>query len=129
LAGDGNRYRSTVEARSGGEDWQVGAPWLHRLEHQALANEWSCDEERAKDGDRMIISNLVGCPEGDPLREAYWALVYDPKIELLSEGKLQVSGQGHQAVLIRCRWERVRETLPGGGISDMMRCLPIVEDG
>jgi hypothetical protein len=89
-------------------------------------NDWSYDEEETKDGDRMIVSTLVGCPEGDPLREAYWRLVYDPKMEMMSDGKLRVSGHGHQATLIRCRWERVRETLPGGGISDMMRCLPVI---
>ena len=87
-------------------------------------NDWSYEKEREKNGERMIVSTLVGCPEGDPMREAFWALIHDPKIELRQDGRLRVWGQGHDAVLIRCHWKRVRDTLRGGGISDMMRCLP-----
>lgn len=90
-------------------------------------NDWSYEQERAKNGDRMIVSTLVGCPEGDPMRKAYWALVSDPEVELRRDGRLRVSGQGHEMVAIRCKWQRVRETLPGGGTSDMMRCLPVEE--
>lgn len=50
-------------------------------------NDWSYDEEEAKDGNRMIISTLVGCPEGDPLREAYWSIVADPFVELISASR------------------------------------------
>ena len=87
-------------------------------------NDWAYEGEPDEKGEQMINTTLVGCPEGDPMREAYWALVYDPKIELNPDGKLRVQGQGHEAILIRCQWQRVQETLPGGGSSDMMRCLP-----
>lgn len=106
-------------------------------------NDWGYAEGRAKNGDRMIVSTAVGCPEDDPTREAYWAVISNSKIELehrmqtterrasgklpVLGGKLRVSGQGHEAILIRCEWKRVRETLPGGGMSDMQRCLPVKE--
>lgn len=105
------RYRISIRAGavSGGRD---------------DCNDWGYAEERDQNGERMITSTLVGCPEGDPMREAYWALVYDPQFDLRPDGRLRVRGRGHEAVLIRCRWQRVHETLPGGGVSDMMRCLP-----
>lgn len=93
-------------------------------------NDWGYadDEGATEDGDRMIVSTLVGCPEDDPIREAYWALVHAPQIQLRPDGKLRVSARGHEAILIRCEWQQVRESLPGGGISDMARCLPVEQN-
>ena len=105
------RYRISIRADevSGGRD---------------DCNDWGYAEERDQNGERMITSTLVGCPKGDPIRETYWALVYDPQVDQTPDGRLRVRGHGHEAILIRCRWRRVQETLPGGGVSDMMRCLP-----
>ena len=56
----------------------------------------------------MIVSTLVGCPENDPVRRAYWALASadDATIALQGDGRLRVASRRHEAVLRRCRWTR-----------------------
>ncbi|HEX8307830.1 MAG TPA: hypothetical protein VF645_05360 [Allosphingosinicella sp.] len=77
-------------------------------------NDWGFDEPEVEGGERMIVTTLVGCPEDDPVRKAYWALALaDPvALDLGKDGTLRLSGRGHEAVLRRCRW--VNEPLPPG---------------
>jgi hypothetical protein len=77
-------------------------------------NDWGFDEPEVEGGERMIVTTLVGCPEDDPVRKAYWALANDKAawLELRRDGRLRISGGGHEAVLRRCRW--VEEPLPPG---------------
>lgn len=122
---DGSWTATRIDGkRVGPERYRVGVKAGKVSGGRDDCNDWAYEGEPDKKGERMINTTLVGCPEPDPMREAYWALVYDPKIELSPDGTLRVHGQGHEAILIRCQWQRVQETLPGGGSSDMMRCLP-----
>jgi hypothetical protein len=78
-------------------------------------NSWSfSDEPPRADGERMIFTTLVACPEDDPIRRAYWALATAPGVtpELRPDGKLRIAARGHEGIFRRCRWERRRE--PGG---------------
>lgn len=78
-------------------------------------NYWSFSESpRGAPGERMIETTLVGCPEDDPVRKAYWTLANAPgtAIELRSEGWLRIKAQGHEAMLRRCEW--VSDPLPPG---------------
>ncbi len=87
-------------------------------------NDWSYDDEGADEkGGRRITSTLVGCPEGDPVREAYWALTTDPDIDLREDGSLRVASRGHQAIWRRCEWETVRVAAPAT-FSETRECIP-----
>lgn len=87
-------------------------------------NDWSYDDQRDKPGERMIVSTLVACPENDSRREAYWAIANNSTVTLRPDDKLLISGQGHSALMVRCRWKLVRESSSPVGISEVMRCLP-----
>lgn len=77
-------------------------------------NDWGFDEPEVEGGERTIVTTLVGCPEEDPVRKAYWALALADRVslELRKDGTLRLAGRGHEAVLRRCRW--VDEPLPPG---------------
>jgi heat shock protein HslJ len=77
-------------------------------------NDWGFDKPEVEGGERTITTTLVGCPEEDPMRKAYWALALaDPvSLQLGKDGILRLAGRGHEAVLRRCRW--VNEPLPPG---------------
>ena len=75
-------------------------------------NDWGFDEPQVEGGPRTITTTLVGCPEDDPVRKAYWALALGASPDLREDGTLRLAARGHQALLRRCRW--VDEPLPPG---------------
>jgi hypothetical protein len=86
-------------------------------------NDWSFDKPEAEGGPATITTTLVGCPEDDPVRKAYWALALGASPELRGDGTLRLAGRGHEALLRRCRW--VNEPLPPGTSGTPPRaCVP-----
>lgn len=77
-------------------------------------NDWGFDEPEVEGGERMIVTTLVGCPEDDPVRKAYWTVAIERNVppELLGDGSLRLAAGGHQAIFRRCRWTEV--PLPPG---------------
>lgn len=75
-------------------------------------NAWGFDKPVVEGGPPTITTTLVGCPEDDPLRKVYWALALGAALELRQDGTLRIAGNGHEALLRRCRW--VNEPLPPG---------------
>lgn len=69
-------------------------------------NDWGYQEDGR--GGRLIVSTLVGCPEEDPVRRAFWVMASatDASIALQGDGTLRVAAGGHEAVWQRCRWTR-----------------------
>ncbi|MGE5562895.1 MAG: hypothetical protein ACM3ZV_06235 [Bacillota bacterium] len=86
-------------------------------------NDWGYASEPDANGERSIISTLQACPDTD-IRRRFQAIIASPTLDLTSDGRLRASGSGHSSVLVRCRWRNVHSTLPGGGTSDMARCMP-----
>lgn len=67
-------------------------------------NSWSySDEGPDRNGERMIHTTLVGCPEDDPLRRAYWS-VTPARPKLRPDGSLRLAAGGHEVILRRCEW-------------------------
>ncbi|HEX9965925.1 MAG TPA: hypothetical protein VGB04_13200 [Allosphingosinicella sp.] len=88
-------------------------------------NDWGFDAPEVPGGPRMIVSTAVGCPEGDPVREAYWALALGGGAapELEEDGRMRLASGGHEGVFRRCRW--VSEPLPPGTSGTGPRvCVP-----
>lgn len=78
-------------------------------------NDWGYDDDPPNAaGERMINSTLVGCPEDDPVRQAYWTLVIAPDaiVELRADGMLRLAARGHEAIFRRCTW--TEEPFPAG---------------
>lgn len=77
-------------------------------------NDWSFGAPEVEGGERTIDTTLVGCPEDDPLRKAYWALALERNRppEARSDGSLHLAAGGHEAIFRRCRW--TEEPLPPG---------------
>jgi hypothetical protein len=95
-------------------EWRIGVEGGKVSGGRDGCNDWGYGEPEVKGGARTIVSTLVGCPEGDPVRKAYWAMAMAPeaRLELLADGTLRIAARGHEAVLRRCRW--VSEPLPPG---------------
>jgi hypothetical protein len=88
-------------------------------------NDWGFDEPEVEGGERTITTTLVGCPEDDPVRKAYWILALDRSIspQLRSDGRLRLAAGGHEAIFRRCRW--TEEPLPPGTSATRPRaCVP-----
>lgn len=88
-------------------------------------NEWGFTEPEVEGGERMIDTTLVGCPEDDPVRKAYWtlALARNMSPRLRSDGSLRLAADGHEAIFRRCRW--TEEPLPPGTSGTRPRaCMP-----
>jgi len=103
--------------------------WRYRIERGKVAggfdacNEWGFDTPEVEGGPPTITTTLVGCPEQDPVRKAYWALALGASAELRADGSLRLSGRGHEAILRRCRW--TEEPLPPGTAGTPPRaCVP-----
>lgn len=77
-------------------------------------NDWGFGEPETKGGPRTIHSTLVGCPEDDPVRKAYWAMASAPEatLEQREDGALRIAARGHEALLRRCRW--ISQPMPPG---------------
>lgn len=75
-------------------------------------NGWGFDKPEVEGGPPTITMTLVGCPEDDPVRRAYWALALAATPDLREDGTLRLAARGHEAILRRCRW--VDEPLPPG---------------
>jgi heat shock protein HslJ len=77
-------------------------------------NDWGYGEPETKGGPRTIHSTLVGCPEDDPVRKAYWAIASAPEATLdqRDDGVMRIAARGHEALLRRCRW--ISEPMPPG---------------
>lgn len=93
--------------------------YMIRIEDRRVAagrdgcNSWGFEDEPFNAaGERMIVSTLVGCPEDDPVRNAYWALATAPQIPLTLrlDGTMRLAAREHRAFFRRCEW--VREPLP-----------------
>ncbi|HEY0114044.1 MAG TPA: hypothetical protein VGB59_12975 [Allosphingosinicella sp.] len=95
-------------------EWRIGVTDGKVSGGRDGCNDWDFDEPEVEGGERTIVSTLVGCPEEDPVRKAYWALATapDPSLQLRGDGTLRIAGRGHEAVLRRCRW--ITEPLPPG---------------
>lgn len=86
-------------------------------------NSWGySDEAPDANGERTIVTTLVGCPEDDPVRQAYWRLASASRIALLPDGRLRLSADGHEAIFRRCEWKTERESGPGYS-SERMVCV------
>ena len=69
-------------------------------------NGWSFDDEGpGPNGDRMVTSTLVACPETDA-RIVYHILAYGPRFELVSERELRLSRRCHSGLFRRCKPDR-----------------------
>lgn len=85
-------------------------------------NHWSYEDEGPDaNGQRMIVSTLVGCPE-DATRLAYWSLRADPRIELLPDGTLRMAASGHEGIFRRCHWRTVKVS-NGRYSSEVRQCV------
>lgn len=83
-------------------------------------NDWAYASEADANGERMVETTLAECPDNDQGR-VLRTLAYASKIELLADGKLQLSARGHRATFRRCRWKTVKESGPGWS-SEAERC-------
>jgi hypothetical protein len=80
-------------------------------------NDWGYQEAAEPNGQRMIVSTLVGCREDDPVRRAYWVMATAPDaaVALREDGTLRLAARGHEGLFGRCRWQR--EAPPPGSRS------------
>lgn len=80
-------------------------------------NYWGfSDDPPAKDGSRMIVSTLVGCPEDDPTRRAYWALTTaEASLVMRQDGTLWIAAKGHRGAFRRCRSLANSDAAKSGG--------------
>lgn len=93
--------------------------YIIRVEDRRVAagrdgcNSWGFENDPSDAaGERRIVSTLVGCPEDDPVRNAYWALATAPQVvpTVRPDRTMRLTARGHQAIFRRCEW--VREPLP-----------------
>ena len=84
-------------------------------------NDWAYSSEPDANGERTVESTMAFCPEQEQ-GQALRILAYASNVKLLPDGKLQLTGRGHSAVFVRCRWKTVKE---GGRdwSSEVTRCL------
>jgi hypothetical protein len=112
---DGPWNAVTIDGRAvAPREWRIGIEGGKVSGGRDGCNDWGYGEPEAKGGARTIVSTLVGCPEGDPVRKAYWAMAMAPeaRLELRADGTLRIAARGHEAVLRRCRW--TNEPMPRG---------------
>ncbi|HEX8666785.1 MAG TPA: hypothetical protein VF727_00255 [Allosphingosinicella sp.] len=97
VAIDGRR----VDAR----EWRIGVRQGRVSGGRDGCNDWGYDEREDKPGERLIVSTLVGCPEDDPVRRAYWALAsaHGPTLTEAEDGTLRIAARGHEGIFRRCR--------------------------
>ena len=77
-------------------------------------NDWAYQEDESnQNAKRMIVTNLKECPDDTPAR-SYWALIAAPKIVLLNDRHLVVSGRKGRGHFSRCKRGTSRT-----------RCMPI----
>ena len=65
-------------------------------------NDWAYQEEKSNQtAERMIVTNLKECPDNAFVRN-YWALLEAPKLILLDDRRLMVSGKSGRGHFSRC---------------------------
>ena len=103
------------------EDYRVSVDGRKVAGGRDGCNDWSYQEKRDPNGERMIVTTLQACPEDDPVRVAYHVLVHDPqaRLELQADGTLRLAAGGHEGLFRRCYWQV--ETTP---TSTMEVCRP-----
>ena len=123
---DGSWAAESIDGRAvPWREWRIAVEGGKVAGGRDGCNDWGFDKPEVEGGPRTIVSTLVGCPEDDPVRRAYWALALaeEASLDLREDGSLRLAGRGHEAVLRRCRW--VDEPLPPGTSGTAPRvCAP-----
>ena len=105
-ATDGSWSAVTIDGRPAPDGYRLAIENGRVKGGRDACNDWGYQDDGR--GGRMVVSTLVGCPENDRVRQAYWALASatDAAIAEQGGGRLRVAAGGHEAVWRRCRWVR-----------------------
>jgi hypothetical protein len=113
---DGSWTAVTIDGRAvAAGAWRIGVERGRISGGRDDCNDWGYQQEEGQP--RTIVSTLVGCPEDDPVRRAYWAMATagDAALALRGDGTLRLAARGHEGLFRRCRW--AREPVPPGSRS------------
>jgi hypothetical protein len=124
---DGSWIAMTIDGRAVAPGaWRISVERGRVSGGRDDCNDWGYQEPEEQGGQRTIASTLVGCPEDDPVRRAYWAMATAPDAALAlgEDGTLRLAARGHEGVFRRCRWMREPPPPPATARSVRQVCVP-----